>query len=72
MWSGYGGGSYQIPPGWWLSLQGTWAVLEERGVSPAWENTHTLAELRVQAGDVAQLIERLFGFKPWHDVDQTR
>lgn len=40
--------------------------------APAWENTHTLAELWVQAGDVAQLIERLLGFKPWHDVDQTR
>lgn len=33
-------------------------------LAPTWENTRTLAELRVQAGDGAQLIERLFGFKP--------
>lgn len=35
---------------------------------PARENTCKLAELRVQAGDGAQLIERLFGFKPQREV----
>lgn len=60
----------QIPPRWWLSLHGTWAGLEERGVNACLGGhvfTHSITDTGWRCGSVDRVpVSHMqsFGFNP--------